>query len=1133
MRFLNSYIKYLLLILMATILSSCGGKGSCLICSQNNDSSLKELSLEMAAPSQYPARKTLDIPILVTNTGNTVLNNIVYSIPASSNTTDDTLTITKVSQSNCATIAIGQTCQLTVQTSTNSKPGAFKVLAHNNQLNAEPSVFIGLIDIPPSTGVGTDGIALLYNTTLVRDNPTEGKLYDDVLITMVVTSENVGQFNTIQILDSNDNVLPYEVLTGNSGKGMTNLTIGSVVTLAVKIPTGSTQLVFKPILKSDDNEITNGDGQNQVIDVIPPTVKKPNLNILTPIVNLNESGSTQTITIVNNGNIAATSFSIDTGEHITIINNTCGSIIAANSSCSYTVQFDVNNPTVGTTFSQISYVDGSNTIKKSSTINYEGKMPLVGLTLSSNNFNYTFNATTESPIYASVVTITNAGKVLPLTLANLPIIQYFDISTIAGTQNDCTANQVLQPGASCNILVTYNNTIVSSGIIEMSVGYNYTGIDNNPKTANTSVNLNYNILQSAAVLSYDDSDMSYNFNGITNNDSDKNKQTITITNIGQNTATSVNVIAPTQPYNIISNYCGSTIARGASCQLLVQFGPVSSSNTAGTKTANLLTNYLPYSSATATASVSAVLSGNVYIANTAILNNSVTSSSGFSDGNGSVSQPYQIQNNDNNGTVTYTLTNSGETSADNFYVSYNANVLLPWSITNNNCGTQQNPVSLAGGGGSCNITFALNASNIGSNNLNFANIQMNWVDQDSPNGETQAGTSIVYSNVFASPTISAGISPAGLSYFGESTFVTFTLSGGYNVNNQLVSVTGSTPNDGNLTYPNGNSCIINHTSSTCSVEVGQSITGIKQSYTLSLSNAGSVPLINTSVNLDVVATFYPFGSPRQIAVNKSGTGVFITSPTINVVTYCDIINNNLINCITSGTGFSYPFGITIDKSGTYAFVANFSGGVIARCIVSGKLLTNCINSNATLVSKPYWLNFDSTGNYIFFGNSSFNSPPVSQCSFSGGNLNNCNNSGANLNIGMNQVTTKAAGDYSFVTNYTNSSLNTCSTNGGNLSNCVNSGATGLSEPVYLVLNSTETYAFISNYTGNSITQCSVNGGTLSNCSNSGATNLSGPEGMYLNSEGNQIYITNINNNTIIRCNVSGNRISNCKRTGFN
>lgn len=1163
---MNKYrnrIYCILAIFITAIISSCSGG----VCAPEKDSvDGQVLNIEMNAPSQYPAGKELYVPVLVTNTSNATLSNVVYSIPTSTNTTGSTISVTDDSQANCATLTSGQVCQLTIHIVPNgvvakqntaqhlqdvasaaNNVGSFQVLAQNNQLHAEKAVYIGLVDVPPSTGVGADGIALLYNPTLISGNSCKVNSYTSALITMVVTSENVGQFNTLQIVDTNDNILAYEVLTGNSGEGMTSLTVGSVVTLAVEVPCGSTQLVFKPLLKSDNDEISNGEGQNQVIEVIPPTVNQASLSVLPSLVNLNESTPTQVITIVNNGNASATSLNITTGNHITREENTCGSNLSAGASCSYIVSFDASQPIVGTTTSNVSYNDNQADQNLNVVINYRGKTPFVGLTLSSNNFTYTFNATTESPIYASVVTITNAGEVLPLTLANLPTLQYFDISTTAGTANNCTANQVLQPGDSCNILVTYNNATASSGSAEMTIGYNYTDIDSTPQTGKTSVNLNYNTVQSLAVLSYGsfqqdssrklpnssllagNSGSTYGFDGILNNGVDSNRQTITITNLGQVPATAVNVLSPDQPYSIISNRCGATIARGANCQVLVAFGPVGPNESAGTKVSNLLTNYLPYSTAATTTSISTKLTGNVYFANTAILNGAVTASTGFESGNGSVAQPYQIQRN-NNGTVTYTLTNSGAAPANQFYVSYNANALLPWSVTSSNCGTQQNPTALAESGGSCSITFRPNTSSVGTSSLNFANIQMNWVDEDSPNGQTQLGTGMVYVNVFASPQISASITPSTISF--QNATVTFTLSGGYNVESQLVGITGSTPNSG-LVYPNGTTCKVSSISNSCSITVSQ-INNVVQSYTLSLSNYGNVPLTPGSLLLNISISWYSFGSPRQLAVKPNESGVFIANLNNNSVSYCDISGNNFVNCIDSlATGLSGPFGIVLESSGTYAYISNNQSNIITRCTVSGKYLINCTNSGANSIDTPFWLNLNNTQQYMFISNN-YGSYPITQCTLNGGNLTSCGSSGANLSGDrMRQVTPNASGNYSFVSVYLDNKVETCNTSGSSLSNCVDSGATGLNGPIYLVLNKAGTYAFISNYNNSSIVQCSVSGGTLSNCSNTGATNLSGPEGLFLNAAGTYLYVTNVDNNTITRCSVSGNTVSNCVRTGAN
>lgn len=918
----------------------------------NTDNTVGVLSLEMSAPSQYPAGQELDVPVLVTNTSDSTLNNVVYSIPTASNTTGSTLTITDASQASCATLASGQMCQLTVHivpnsvmnsnntTKLNTAPstiltnnaGTFKVLAHNNSLNAEQSVFIGLVNVPASSGIGVDGITLLYNNTIMGSASCKLNAFQNVLITMVVTSQNVGSFNTLSIVDSNGNTLPYEVLTGNSGEGMTNLTIGNVVTLAVKVPCGSTQLVFEPVLKSNNNIIENGTGTNpDVIDIVPPTVKKAILNVLPTLVDLNESTPTEIITVVNSGNASASSLNVSMIDpQVTVNSNSCVGSLAAGASCSYNVSFDVAQPVVGTTTSNVSYNDSKDNQNLSVTVNYRGKTPVVGLTLSSNNLNYEFNATTESPTVTSIVTITNAGAVLPLTLASWSRIANFSISTAAGTGNDCIDNQVLTPGDSCNILVTYNNPVAGSGIEMMSIGFTYLDIDSTTQSGSSSTNLNYSTIQSVAVLSYDNA--LYSFGGIVDNGVASSQRVVTIMNIGQVAATNINVASLAQPYNLISNGCGATLASGASCQLTVGFGPVTSSAYAGTESSNLPATYLPYASATVGASLNANLIGFVALAQTAVLNTAITESSGFIAGTGSFASPLQVQQSrsqvanaqqsnvqqqvggNSQPTITYTLTNDGAVPANQFYVSYDNSVLLPWRVIQNNCGTQQSKITLASGS-TCTIVFALNPSNVGSNNLNMNNIHMNWVDEDSPNGQTQNGTELLYVNVFAAPTIATQPvpSPIGTLIQNMPLHIMVTLNGGYNVQPQTVTGTISNDTNNDLTTSTS-SCQVSSESASCIMTFKVKANPITES-SVGVSIADTTSVIRVSPN------YYQF----DIAYNTQPFYVAPVSPKVGESFNFSPTFTSDAPSATNPYTVTLPAGITTDDgSSSYQMTSNLS-----------------------------------------------------------------------------------------------------------------------------------------------------------------------------------------------------------------
>lgn len=851
-------------VITAVVLSSCSGG----ICAPTVDA-VKQLDLAMTSPSEYPSGKDLDMPVIVTNTSSVILQNIVYSIPSYSTKStlslndapQEVISVRPQSQAKCATLSAGQSCQLMVHITSASVPGSFKVLAHNNVLNAEKSVFVGLVDVPPSTGVGVDGIALLYDNNIEGALPAGNPPYVTELITMVVTSENVGQFNNFSIVDSNGNVIPYDVLTGNSGQGMTDLVPGSVVTLAVKVPTGSSQLVFKPVLKSDNNVIGNGTGANpEVVEVIPPTIKKAILDIMPSLVNLNESSPSQVITVVNTGNATASSVNVKIGNHVVVSNNTCSSL-AVGSSCTYTVSFDVTQPIVGTSSSDVSYNNNLDSANVSNTINYRGISPFVGLTLSSNNIGYQFNATTESSSVSSIVTLTNSGEVLPLTLDNWPTITNFSISTNAGTGDDCSNNQVLTPGDSCNILLTYNNPTVSKGIEDLSIGFSYQDIDTSIKIGSTSAVLNYSTIQSVAVLSYDN--YAYSLGTIVNNGVSSSQQNIVVTNIGQVAATNVNSSA-SQTFSIVSNSCGASINSGESCLLTVQFGPVSSSVTAHAESGSILTNYVPYPSSTDVATVSGSFIGNIATAQTAVIEQSFTSSSGFENGTGNTqANPFQVQQNASSPTVTYTLSNTGLVSADQFYVSYNSASILPWSVTNSTCGTQQSPITLtANSGNSCTITFSLNTGTIGANGLDLSNVQMSWTDQDSPSGQTQNLSGMIYANVFARPIIVTSTYPSPIGTLIQKTQVTVTsrLQGGYNVPNQTIVATISNDTNSDMTSSSAN-CQLSSANSSCNVIFTVTNTPVNESgVVVTLANSTTPAMVPTqsSYTFNVESNPHPF-----------------------------------------------------------------------------------------------------------------------------------------------------------------------------------------------------------------------------------------------------------------------------------
>ncbi len=93
-------------------------------------------------------------------------------------------------------------------------------------------------------------------------------------------------------------------------------------------------------------------------------------------------------------------------------------------------------------------------------------------------------------------------------------------------------------------------------------------------------------------------------------------------------------------------------------------------------------------------------------------------------------------------------------------------------------------------------------------------------------------------------------------------------------------------------------------------------------------NSNNVSVIDTSNN-SVVATLAVGRSPQGIAVNPSGTRVYVTNSGSNpdstivdgTVSVIDIGNNSVVATVTVG---NTPQGIAVNPSGTRVYVANAS-----------------------------------------------------------------------------------------------------------------------------------------------------------------------------------------------------------------
>ncbi|MBX9866659.1 MAG: hypothetical protein K2Y14_07060 [Burkholderiales bacterium] len=765
----NTWRNLTLAIFGATTLAACGGAGSCATCSTPTPNA--NLALTFTAPAAYPAGIAVDVPVMVTNTSNVAANNVVYSIDPTTNTTHGSITISPASQTTCANLAAHQSCQLVAQIAATpvSTPGAFSIVASSTstqstlnkvvnffKLNATGSnlanASVGLVALPTTnTEAGANGITLYYPTTALAESGTEGT---NIMVTAVVTSANAGNFNTINLVDGNGELLNFRVLTGNSGNDLSNLPIGSIVTFLVNIPQGSSQLQFQTQTATTTGGTSTPVGNpstspnSKTVTLVASNASAGILNLLPNYFNLTTSYESQIITLTNTGNGELSAIVITPSAPLTTLSNNCAATLAAGATCQYTVGFDKTQPIAGTSLVTVDYTSAGTPSSATATVNYEGRV--AGLTITSGtnpNFDFTTRTAIGSQTMTSQVTLTNTGRdAETLSSFTLPPQNYFGLNTagIAGTA--CTTGLVLAKDESCNINLVYTNgTVTSNSTTSIVVNYTYTVLGVT-KTASSSVGLTYQTLQSLASLTVSPPTISF-ATPVLNNAYDFSVQTITISNNSDTDATNVDeVLSGTNSglFNIVTKTsdCTATLAAHTSCTLNIQFGPFESSTTAGSKEASL---DLSYNNSATTVNNNTPITAQSETAHSAIITTAVTGNSGFT-GAGTSGAPYSVNQNAAAPTVTITVSNGGTVPATDFYITPSS--LGNWTLVNNNCGTSGSGVTL-NASGTCTFGLQLATATAGAQNYALSNIAMDWVDQDSPTGQTQNMSGTIYANVAA------------------------------------------------------------------------------------------------------------------------------------------------------------------------------------------------------------------------------------------------------------------------------------------------------------------------------------------------------------------------------------------------
>ena len=976
---MRNYLKLIIAGLISAALVSCGGGGSCSNCTPT-PSPTGAVSLKFTAPTGYPAGVAIVMPVVIVNAGSSSIDLTKYSLEITDSTAGSGITVDNASVTACGVIASNSTCTIQVNLPATTVAGSFtikgtaisslsarlandvKTLFTSKLANSSSSISakatIGLVEVPANIAAGASGLTLYYPSSVVSN--TSGDTY--VNITAIVSSANAGVFNTLDLVDSSDNKLSnVTVLTGNSGSGLTSLSQYSVVSLLVKVPSRATQLQFKSRLLQNATIVDTGSNIN-TIQVLSASSEIGIANLSPNYFTLTSSSSTKELTLNNSGTGSLTNITISSSDQFSTT-NTCNGSLTASTSCTITVTFKDSEkvkPIKGIGVIMVNYnTDATVTGSSTATINYEGTNATAGLSvISGSNPNFDFSTTTATPTDSTIVTVTNTGNNVESNIHFTTDYSSigFSLST-SGVTNACTGTPFsLNVGESCNFVLTYTrDTALSQTSANLTFSYNYLATSGVTETSSDTFAVTYETLQSRAILVLDPS--SNAFGTILNNGAASIAQRFVVINTGELPTTIASVLNVSGDFSVLLTDCNFPLNPRGSCFVDVKFGPVSSTVSPGGKTGTLTVSSADLIGAVST---TASLTGQVASAGTAILSMTKVESSGFSGGDGLSVTPYQIESgNAIHPTIAYTFKNTGEVSANNLYLS---GTVSGWNIDSNTCGDSLNKVNLASNA-TCVVTFKLSTSSIssvGAHNLDLSSEVLNWIDEDSPTGQTQVLSGVQYVNVYAPAKItfnkeSATVAP------GESTTFTATLTGGYNVADNTISVTPSPANPditvtstvNGVTAP----CTLNATTATCNFTVATTASITVGTSGLSVTSIGITPNYAT-LSLKVE----PIAATKIIFISNAGTNGAIGGLT-GADAFCQSAANSgsqtsslgatwkaLLrgnNATTIGTNYVTTMNETIAKATTTNLIAvNATNNTLVNAINK--------NENGDLVSQLAW-----------------------------------------------------------------------------------------------------------------------------------------------------------------------------------
>ncbi len=209
-------------------------------------------------------------------------------------------------------------------------------------------------------------------------------------------------------------------------------------------------------------------------------------------------------------------------------------------------------------------------------------------------------------------------------------------------------------------------------------------------------------------------------------------------------------------------------------------------------------------------------------------------------------------------------------------------------------------------------------------------------------------------------------------------------------------------------------------------------------------NSNNVSVIDTANN--TVSATVPIGaSPQGVAVNPSGTKVYVTNEGSNTASVIDTATNTVIATVPVG---NQPYGIAVNPSGTKVYVANSGSNNVSVIDTATDTVTNTV----PVGNQPYGIAVNPSGTKVYVANSADWNISV---------IDTANNTvSATVNVGEypDGVAVNPSGTKVYVTNYGHGTVSVIDTANNTVSATVNVGF----DPRGVAMNPSGTKVYVAN-----------------------------------------------------------------------